>query len=201
MTGTPVKLSASVTPANAVGTVQFKDNGSSIGSPVAVTAGQATLPHTFTTAGAHSITADFVAGSGFVNSSAPAQTVTVNAPTTTTLQVPASATTGAPVTLSASVTRRMPRGRCSSRTTARPSDHRVAVAAGQASVQHTFGAAGSHSITAEFRGGPDSLPPLPLRRPWPVAIRMWRRRCRCLLLVPRRQCVGGPGGDGESVDC
>ncbi|NKZ74900.1 Ig-like domain repeat protein, partial [Rhodococcus hoagii] len=86
VTGTPVTLSASVTPANAVGTVQFKDNGSSIGSPVAVTAGQATLPHTFTTAGAHSITADFVAGSGFVNSSAPAQTVTVNAPTTTTLQ-------------------------------------------------------------------------------------------------------------------
>ncbi|MBM4608275.1 hypothetical protein GS416_07460 [Rhodococcus hoagii] len=44
VTGTPVTLSASVTPANAVGTVQFKDNGSSIGSPVAVTAGQATLP-------------------------------------------------------------------------------------------------------------------------------------------------------------
>ncbi|NKS67744.1 Ig-like domain repeat protein, partial [Rhodococcus hoagii] len=52
MTGTPVTLSASVTPANAVGTVQFKDNGASVGAPVTVTAGQATLPHAFTTAGA-----------------------------------------------------------------------------------------------------------------------------------------------------
>ncbi|WP_221296812.1 beta strand repeat-containing protein [Prescottella equi] len=154
VTGTPVTLSASVTPANAVGTVQFKDNGSSIGSPVAVTAGQATLPHTFTTAGAHSITADFVAGSGFVNSSAPAQTVTVNAPTTTTLQVPASATTGAPVTLSASVTPSNAAGTVQFKDNGTAIGSPVAVAAGQASVQHTFGAAGSHSITAEFSGGP-----------------------------------------------
>ncbi|WQB72836.1 Ig-like domain repeat protein [Prescottella equi] len=154
VTGTPVTLSASVTPANAVGTVQFKDNGSSIGSPVAVTAGQATLPHTFTTAGAHSITADFVAGSGFVNSSAPAQTVTVNAPTTTTLQVPASATTGAPVTLSASVTPANAAGTVQFKDNGTAIGSPVAVAAGQASVQHTFGAAGSHSITAEFSGGP-----------------------------------------------
>ncbi|NKW65392.1 Ig-like domain repeat protein [Rhodococcus hoagii] len=119
-----------------------------------MTAGQATLPHTFTTAGAHSITADFVAGSGFVNSSAPAQTVTVNAPTTTTLQVPASATTGAPVTLSASVTPSNAAGTVQFKDNGTAIGSPVAVAAGQASVQHTFGAAGSHSITAEFSGGP-----------------------------------------------
>ncbi|NKZ99181.1 Ig-like domain repeat protein [Rhodococcus hoagii] len=187
VTGTPVTLSASVTPANAVGTVQFKDNGSSIGSPVAVTAGQATLPHTFTTAGAHSITADFVAGSGFVNSSAPAQTVTVNAPTTTTLQVPASATTGAPVTLSASVTPSNAAGRCSSRTTARPSDHR---SPSQQDRRRYSTRSALPDRTASPRSSavaPDSLPPLPLRRPCRLPIRMWRRRCRCLLLVPRRQ--------------
>ncbi|WP_238841278.1 beta strand repeat-containing protein [Prescottella equi] len=154
VTGTPVTLSASVTPANAVGTVQFKDNGASVGAPVTVTAGQATLPHTFTTAGAHSITADFVAGSGFVNSSAPAQTVTVNAPTTTTLQVPASATTGAPVTFSVSVTPVNAAGTVQFKDNGTAIGSPVAVAAGQASVQHTFGAAGSHSITAEFSGGP-----------------------------------------------
>ncbi|NKS81953.1 hypothetical protein GS530_13225 [Rhodococcus hoagii] len=154
VTGTPVTLSASVTPANAVGTLQFKDNGASVGAPVTVTAGQATLPHTFTTAGAHSITADFVAGSGFVNSSAPAQTVTVNAPTTTTLQVPASATTGAPVTFSVSVMPVNAAGTVQFKDNGTAIGSPVAVAAGQASVQHTFGAAGSHSITAEFSGGP-----------------------------------------------
>ncbi|ORL72236.1 Ig-like domain-containing protein [Prescottella equi] len=154
VTGTPVTLSASVMPANAAGTVQFKDNGTAIGSPVTVAGGQATLPHTFTTTGAHSITADFVAGSGFVNSSAPAQTVTVNAPTTTVLQVPASATTGTPVTLSASVTPANAAGTVQFKDNGTAIGSPVTVAAGQALVQHTFGAAGSHSITAEFIGGP-----------------------------------------------
>ncbi len=187
VTGTPVTLSASVTPANAVGTVQFKDNGSSIGSPVAVTAGQATLPHTFTTAGAHSITADFVAGSGFVNSSAPAQTVTVNAPTTTTLQVPASATTGAPVTLSASVTPSNAAG------TVQFKDNGTAIGSRSPSQQDRRRYSTRSALpdrTASPRSSavaPDSLPPLPLRRPCRLPIRMWRRRCRCLLLVPRRQ--------------
>lgn len=88
LTGTPVTLTANVAPQNATGTVQFKDNGTNIGSPVTVSNGQAALQHTFDASGAHSITADFTAGSGFVNSSAPAQTVTVNAPTSTTLRAP-----------------------------------------------------------------------------------------------------------------
>ncbi|MBM4602464.1 hypothetical protein GS575_05250 [Rhodococcus hoagii] len=66
-------LSATVNPSNAVGTVQFTDSGTPIGSPVAVVNGVATLPHTFTSAGAHSVGADFVAGAGFTNSSATAQ--------------------------------------------------------------------------------------------------------------------------------
>ncbi|NKU56033.1 hypothetical protein GS881_21515 [Rhodococcus hoagii] len=39
-------LSATVNPSNAVGTVQFTDNGAPIGSPVAVVNGVATLSHT-----------------------------------------------------------------------------------------------------------------------------------------------------------
>ncbi|NKU61737.1 hypothetical protein GS891_00385 [Rhodococcus hoagii] len=69
LTGTAVTLSATVTPSNAVGTVQFKDNGANIGSPQSVSNGTATLQHTFATAGSHSITAEF-SGAGFVNSSA-----------------------------------------------------------------------------------------------------------------------------------
>ncbi|WP_433764853.1 beta strand repeat-containing protein [Prescottella agglutinans] len=153
LTGTPVTLTANVAPQNAAGTVQFKDNGTNIGSPVTVSNGQAALQHTFNTSGAHSITADFTAGSGFVNSSAPAQTVTVNAPTSTTLQAPASATTGQPVTLSASVQPAGAVGTVQFKDNGTAIGSPVAVVAGQASLQHTFGAAGSHSITAEFLGG------------------------------------------------
>ncbi|ERB55724.1 hypothetical protein N806_31925, partial [Rhodococcus sp. P27] len=103
ITGAAVDLTATVAPNNAVGTVQFKSNGTAIGSPVAVSAGVATLSHSFDAAGAQSVTADFTAGAGFVSSSASAQTVTVSDPapvdveTTTSLSVPATAITGAAV--------------------------------------------------------------------------------------------------------
>ncbi|NKU61735.1 hypothetical protein GS891_00370 [Rhodococcus hoagii] len=52
-------LSATVTPSNAVGTVQFKDNGTNVGSPVPVSNGAATMQYVFTTAGNRNITATF----------------------------------------------------------------------------------------------------------------------------------------------
>ncbi|NKS97952.1 hypothetical protein GS498_13235, partial [Rhodococcus hoagii] len=73
-------FSVSVMPVNAAGTVQFKDNGTAIGSPVAVAAGQASVQHTFCAAGSHSITAEFSGGPGFASSAAAAQTVTVADP-------------------------------------------------------------------------------------------------------------------------
>ncbi|WP_169823275.1 Ig-like domain-containing protein, partial [Aldersonia kunmingensis] len=54
--GDSVTLSATVAP-EAGGTVQFKDGATDLGAPVPVTGGNATLAHTFTTTGAHSITA------------------------------------------------------------------------------------------------------------------------------------------------
>ncbi|WP_430335106.1 beta strand repeat-containing protein [Rhodococcus sp. ACT016] len=153
LTGSPVTLTANVAPQNATGTVQFKDNGANIGSPVTVSNGQASMQHTFTTSGAHSITADYTAGSGFVNSSASAQTVTVNAATSTTLQAPASAMTGAPVTLSASVQPAGAVGTVQFKDNGTAIGSPVNVSNGQAALEHTFDAAGSHSITAEFIGG------------------------------------------------
>ncbi|WFR72785.1 Ig-like domain-containing protein [Prescottella defluvii] len=153
LTGAPVTLTANVAPQNATGTVQFKDNGTNIGTPVTVSNGQASVQHTFATSGAHSITADFAAGSGFVSSSAPAQTVNVNAPTSTTLQAPASATTGQQVTLSAGVQPAGAVGTVQFKDNGTAIGSPAAVVAGQASLQHTFDAAGSHSITAEFLGG------------------------------------------------
>ncbi|MFC9519121.1 beta strand repeat-containing protein [Nocardiaceae bacterium NPDC056970] len=155
-TGTAVALTANVTPQNASGTVQFKDNGANIGSPQSVSNGAATLQHTFTTAGSHSITADF-SGAGFVASSAPAQTVTVSVPdlaTTTTLTVPQTAQTGTEVTLSADVAPNPGGGTVQFKDNGTDLGAPVTVSNGTAQLPHTFSSAGQHDITAVFSGAP-----------------------------------------------
>lgn len=63
-TATPASFTANVTPASAVGTVQFKRGTTNIGSPVAVSGGVATSPPTgLLAAGSYSITAEFTGGS------------------------------------------------------------------------------------------------------------------------------------------
>ncbi|MBM4513989.1 Ig-like domain repeat protein [Rhodococcus hoagii] len=156
LTGTAVTLSATVTPSNAVGTVQFKDNGANIGSPQSVSNGTATLQHTFATAGSHSITAEF-SGAGFVSSSAPAQTITVSVPdlaTTTTLTVPQTARTGTEVTLSADVAPNPGSGTVQFKDNGAEIGAPVAISNGTAQLPHTFSSAGQHSITAVFSGAP-----------------------------------------------
>ncbi|WP_027503355.1 Ig-like domain-containing protein, partial [Rhodococcus sp. UNC363MFTsu5.1] len=104
--GAAVELKATVAPAAASGTVQFKDGAANIGGPVAVNAGVATLSHTFAGAGAKSITAVYSGGAGFTGSTSVAATVTVSVPdeaTTTTVTVPATANVGAAVELKATV--------------------------------------------------------------------------------------------------
>ncbi|NKS81947.1 Ig-like domain repeat protein [Rhodococcus hoagii] len=156
LTGTAVTLSATVTPSNAVGTVQFKDNGANIGSPQSVSNGTATLQHTFATAGSHSITAEF-SGAGFVSSSAPAQTITVSVPdlaTTTTLTVPQTARTGTEVTLSADVAPNPGSGTVQFKDNGAEIGAPVAISNGTAQLPQTFSSAGQHSITAVFSGAP-----------------------------------------------
>ncbi|WFR72775.1 Ig-like domain-containing protein [Prescottella defluvii] len=155
LTGAPVTLTANVAPQNATGTVQFKDNGTNIGSPVTVSNGQASVQHTFTASGAHSITADFVVGSGFVNSSAPAQTVNVGVPdaaTTTTVTAPGTAQAGAQVTLSADVTPNPGGGTVQFKDNGADIGSPVALSNGTAQLPYTFTTAGDRSITAVFSG-------------------------------------------------
>ncbi|MGW5076460.1 Ig-like domain-containing protein [Rhodococcus sp. NPDC004095] len=64
------------------GTVQFQDNGSDIGGPVALVDGAAKMVHAFTTAGSHSIIAAYSGGAGFKESTSSASTVTVSDATT-----------------------------------------------------------------------------------------------------------------------
>nr|WP_279162926.1 Ig-like domain-containing protein [Rhodococcus erythropolis] len=159
ITGAAVDLTATVAPNNAVGTVQFKSNGAAIGSPVTVSGGTATLSHSFDAAGAQSVTADFTAGAGFVSSSASAQTVTVSDPapidveTTTSLSVPATATTGAAVDLTATVAPNNAVGTVQFKSNGTAIGSPVTVSGGTATLSHIFDAAGAQSITADFTAG------------------------------------------------
>jgi Bacterial Ig-like domain (group 3) len=108
--GQSVTLTDTITPSGANGSVQFKDNGGNIGSPVTVSGGVATLPYTLTTSGSHPITAVFTptALSGYASSTS--NTVTITAAkvlTNTTTALVVSPNTGpafSAVTLTATVT-------------------------------------------------------------------------------------------------
>ncbi|MFC4602090.1 Ig-like domain-containing protein [Rhodococcus kronopolitis] len=75
--GQPVTLSATVDPTNANGKVQFKLGDTPLGAPVNVVNGVATLPTTFAASGTFSVTAEFIASTGFVDSASAPQTLTV----------------------------------------------------------------------------------------------------------------------------
>ncbi|AQA25427.1 hypothetical protein BTZ20_3584 [Rhodococcus sp. MTM3W5.2] len=118
--GTAVDLTATVAPAAATGTVQFKDGATNIGNAVPVNNGTATLKHTFATNGAHPVTAVYSGDATNKPSTSAAATVTVSADpvivdTTTTLTVPATAKTGTAVDLIATVAPRAPPAPSSSR--------------------------------------------------------------------------------------
>jgi hypothetical protein len=83
-TGDTVTLTATVAPSAAAGTVQFKDGGSDLGSPVTVTAGSAQLPTSALTTGAHTLTAVFTSADtdAYASSTSAAKSYTINgAPT------------------------------------------------------------------------------------------------------------------------
>ncbi|WP_052030694.1 Ig-like domain-containing protein [Rhodococcus triatomae] len=153
--GAPVDLVATVSPTPAGGSVQFKDGGTDIGAPVAVTGGSATLSHAFTTDGAHEVTAVFSGADGFVGSTSPARTVTVSAPladTTTVLTAPSHAKAGVAVSIAATVEPAPNTGTVQFLDGGTPIGAPVAVAGSVAVLAHTFDTEGSHSITAVFSG-------------------------------------------------
>ncbi|MFD1810894.1 Ig-like domain-containing protein [Rhodococcus gannanensis] len=162
--GQAVTLIARVSPAPAGGTVQFKNGNADLGAPVAVAPnGSASVTETLPV-GAHQITAVFSGAPGFVGSVSEARTVTVSPvvvpdkSTTTTLTVPATARTGEPVHLFASVAGSDLAAIGSVGTVefvvggqALPP---VSVVDGVADLTHTFASAGTVSVQAAFSGGP-----------------------------------------------
>ncbi|SDE36536.1 Ig-like domain (group 3) [Rhodococcus tukisamuensis] len=159
-TGTPVALSAKVSPTPTGGTVQFKDGTTNIGNPVTVGAdGKAATSASFATSGAHEITAVFSGATGFIASTSAAHIVTVSAPaptdvqTATTLTGPVTASTGVAVTYEAKVAPAPTGG------TVQFFDGDTAVgdavtvgADGKVSLTHTFAVAGTSTLKAVYGG-------------------------------------------------
>ncbi|RVW02146.1 Ig-like domain-containing protein, partial [Rhodococcus xishaensis] len=75
--GVPLTLTAQVSPADAVGTVQFFDGDAEIGDPVEVVDGIAELVYTFDSVGQHEIRAEYSGGPGVEGSTSQVQVLEV----------------------------------------------------------------------------------------------------------------------------
>ncbi|MFC9519123.1 Ig-like domain-containing protein [Nocardiaceae bacterium NPDC056970] len=160
-TGDSVQLSASVSPANATGTVQFKDGTTNIGAPIPVVNGIASTSHTFATAGSKPITATFAGSGGFSNSTSPGRIVDVSvrgqddAESNTIMTAPQTATAGVAVRLSAQVSSTaltLP-GTVQFYDGGTPIGPRLPVGNGVVALDYVFDIAGAHEISAAYTGG------------------------------------------------
>ncbi|MFD4264409.1 Ig-like domain-containing protein, partial [Rhodococcus sp. NPDC058523] len=155
--GVAVDLSASVSPAVAGGTVQFKDGDATIGAPANVVNGTATLSHAFSATGPRSITAVYSGVPGFTGSASAPSTVTVSAPdvaTSTVLSLASDAQTGVQTRLVAAVTPAPAGGTVQFKEGDAPIGGPVSVVDGTATLWYTFNTPGDHPITAVYSGAP-----------------------------------------------
>ncbi len=103
-TGQSLTLTATVTGSGATGTVQFTDNGSNLGTAVALSNGTASFSTTALTAGSHSLAANYSGDTTHQPSTSAAAYVSVLAPSTTSLSLSASSITiGQSVTVTATI--------------------------------------------------------------------------------------------------
>jgi len=155
--GTPVTLTATVTPSSATGTVQFTDNGANLGAPVTVSGGTATLNTTALTAGAHSLTAVFTGSAPNISgSTSPAVSYQVDTPvatpTTTSLSVNPTGTVPqfTPVVLSSTVAPSGAAGSVQFTDNGANLGAPVPVSGGTATFNAAGLAPGAHAFTARF---------------------------------------------------
>ncbi|WP_246097779.1 Ig-like domain-containing protein, partial [Rhodococcus spelaei] len=162
-TNANVTLSATVAPAGATGTVQFKDGANNIGAPAPVNNGNASINFAFPATGAHSITAVYSGDAANKPSTSGASTVTVTdqvivKDTTTTLNVPATAKTGTAVDLTATVAPAGATGTVQFKDGANNIGAAAPVNNGTATLNYTFTANGAHAITAVYSGDAGNKP-------------------------------------------
>lgn len=152
--GAAVPLTATVSPADATGDVQFLVDGVPVGDPVAVSGGSATLNHTFAEMGAYDVSAEFTASAGFRDAVAgPVQIEVGDVETAVTVTVPGSAQAGDTVELAAVVTPAEATGDVQFAIDGAPVGAPVQVTGGTAVLNHAFGDPGEFAVTAAFTGG------------------------------------------------
>ncbi|AOW95188.1 hypothetical protein BFN03_17700 [Rhodococcus sp. WMMA185] len=156
LVGEDVVATATVTPANAQGQIQFKVNGANDGAPVNVVNGTASLTRSFPEAGTYSVVAEFLGAPGNIGSTSEPVNVAVNDAdwgTTTTVIEPVTAVAGTPVNLAATVLP-IPSGGDVIFVVNGVEVGAAAVGTGDgvAVLPYTFGASGTANVVAEFSG-------------------------------------------------
>ncbi|MGH3855234.1 MAG: Ig-like domain-containing protein [Pseudonocardiaceae bacterium] len=204
VSGTSVTLNATVTPATAAGTVQFRDGATNIGAPATLTNGTASTTTTTLGVASHQLTAVFTPTDTtmYSASTSPAVTFAVAGASTTNTMLTTSPTSGVlpntPVTLTAMLTPSAAAGtvRFMDATTNIGS---AGVTNGTATATMTF-AVGSHELTAVFTPTNTAL-----YGPSTSQTVMFMVNNRSLLTVaPPQLGVGpqapnGPGGPGTGA--
>ncbi len=151
-------LTAEVSPAEAEGVVEFSVDGVPVGSPVALVDGEASLSYTYAFAGVSTVRAIFTPSDpAEFDESEDLSGVTVTDPpwpgpvaTITAVTGPASAAVGVPATLVASMSPASAAGTVQFSVDGSPVGSPVTVAAGAASIQHTFESEGASTVQATF---------------------------------------------------
>ncbi len=152
--GSTVSFTATVVGNNPTGTVQFSDDGTTLGAPQPVVDGVATLRTAGLGTGSHSIVAAYSGDNQNTASTSSALSHTVYAAVSTKVglsSTPNPSLAGAGVALTATVSGVVPSGSV----TFREGSSVIGTAAlsnGTASLTWTFGNAGLHLITAEYSG-------------------------------------------------
>jgi RHS repeat-associated protein len=156
---TPLTLTSTVSGYNLGGNVQFKDNGTNVGSPVAVDgSGKASLAITPAKAGAHVYTAKYANDTNNATSSAQGNVNIAGVSSTTSLSASTDhvATNGA-VTFTATIAGTSPTGAVTFRDGATTLGSANLVS-GVATLSPTFAANGLHSIVASYAGDSTNAP-------------------------------------------
>uniref|UniRef100_UPI00056A7FF8 Ig-like domain-containing protein n=1 Tax=Rhodococcus sp. UNC363MFTsu5.1 TaxID=1449069 RepID=UPI00056A7FF8 len=152
--GTATTLTATVNPAGAGGTIEFKDGNDVLGTAQVGANGEATQQWTPTTAGQHTITATFSGRDGVLGSTTTAQisVTAADVASTTTLEPITGATADTEVTLKAKVTPAAAGGTIEFKDGTTVLGTAQVGANGEATQQWTPNAAGQRTITATFSG-------------------------------------------------
>ena len=146
-----ITLTASVFGTSPSGSVSFAANGNSLGTE-AVTNGTATLQTTFANAGSYAVTATYSGDSNNTASTSAATAVTISpAVSATTLQAPSGGNVNGQITLKATVSGDSPTGSVSF-SAGSTSLGTATLTSGVATLQTSFAAAGSYSVTATYKG-------------------------------------------------